>query len=305
MFTRINGQTGSERKICVTNKGSNKLLELIPDVNKAISEGKEMDKVLLDGSLYVSYGPYKDVFYVKLQYYTKFGTRVPNQGFNFKNDEWISFTNQKEAIPKALELKMCRKRGANGMKKINLTMYKWKWMVGNKIAKESQEGFFSEENCKTNAYYPENKVKGTDKHIPKLVVQTSSSPAPDPCQVMQYCFLKILDETILKIMFEKCEGCKTDHGSLNEHKDGCAESGNVVRQKYVKIARYSSHTKSLVTLYDTICRMYGMEPIDSKLLARSCQFFMTTDSVLVLLAKPQFISIEMLVKDVYHKCFFE
>jgi hypothetical protein len=315
IFTKNYGSSGGGKKIHITKKGTTKLIDLIPEVTKAISDGNRINKTLLDRSVYLSYEPTKKLFPLKLDCYTHSASLIPNRGFGFEDDEWTTFVNQKDTICKLLRLKDTRKkrRDANGIRRVNITLYKWKWMTDNNVVEHNSEGFFSKEHCKANAMMAihgnsgqsssSSSSSGSKCDSLKLVIETFSSLPPSPSLLMQYCFIHVLDETINKIMYG--EG-KTKQRSYNQYINGHAQDRQEVIHTYIGMARQSSHTETLVTLYDRITELYDLERIDSKLLAEACQFYMSTVLTLFYLTNPpQFRSIQMVVRDTYNKYFIK
>lgn len=278
-------------------------------LNKAIDEGEPLPRTKAIGAYKVDYKLFREKWYIGFHEYTDYDTLVSATGLNFRVDEWKVLMENMAGINQKLAVNVvsANKRTADGMKKVNIVLYSWKWVLGKKKISNSKCYFYSERDCVKNGNTPENKPTPTkdypaDKE-PQFLLEKVQGSAPDIILLMRQCYILFLKEHIAQISKEKCAACKIEAPGQKDHMEpgGCIAPPKELYNLYTREARKAVTHVELYNLFDNVRRMLGAEPVDSKLLAKGCQCYLSTDNCKILFDDKSYVNIDMLVSDVYSK----
>ena len=93
-----------------------------------------------------------------------------------------------------------------------LTQYKWRYTWRNHEAREGDEWFFDELECREDA----------PRDVPDYTVVTRQIPRPSSDQMAAWVYRYLLRQELKRHMMNNCEGCAVDHPSQTQHMQrGC------------------------------------------------------------------------------------
>lgn len=275
--------------------------------NKAIEEGRSLPPTEVDNGCYkVDYKLWLAEWYIGYFEYTEYGTLIGGSGVNIKLDEWKYVMDHIDDIRCAIGVRNVSpvKRRADGSKKVNITMYKWKWMMGKKKVSESKMYYYCEKTCRSYGESPEHTpVKGKDFPDDKdvqLVVDTMSASPPDILLLLRQCFTHFLRECVTVISKEKCPGCKVDALSQKDHcgQGGCLSPQKEIFSMYTREAKKHVDMKKVGDAMDAVNEFLGVETPHSEvreLLPKICKTFFSTEMCKVMLEDKSFDNIDSMI----------
>ena len=161
-------------------------------------------------------------------------------------------------------------------------MWSYIWSVnGKKIHTKPQLEFFGEEDARKDAELHKPLTKKNDKT--ELEVSSEYKKRPEETMQMQMVLFQVIKPLITDLKYFNCETCQTSPpvaGQKGHMKTGgCLDSEFEWVDAYIQQAWSMINVGDLVAVYNTVCRLLGVSPQGSTLLAKAFLSWISPDGI--------------------------
>lgn len=235
-------------------------------------------------------------YYVGMKEVEEDGEINKKSGINFDSVEWKVFMSHWETI------KSCIEKKKSGVKRMKLDdncgdvyMHKWKWVINDKIVRQSSVGFYSEEESLRDGMSIEGMVKAMEdvRRDPeavgelKLVSEMFLTTAPESTEHMRLLYYYMVEQKIDQLA--KAQQGKA-FGEFSE--DGESKINKVIEFFPQAVSEISAN--DLCDVFYSTRRMIGTKPIFALQLARCAIAYIPHCDIKEALFNDNYVPIEMM-----------
>ena len=216
----------------------------------------------------------------------------PNTGVNLDNFEWRVIINRVEEINVALYGAQAKRGEKRDPSDSNVEMWTWAWFVNDKEVASSPDlkHYFSEEDARAEGDMNKpKKLKSGKKEDLQLRVKSTYLKRPSETDQMMLCLLEMIHGGVDSRKVSMCEACSCGADDQKSHMmpGGCLdEEINHHDVHFVKV-KNAIRVQDLVVLYNTVCRILGVSPQGSSMLAKAALAYLQNEDLLSMLLEDE------------------
>lgn len=265
-----------------------------------VKNGEECGLALkyhLKDNYYFMSNSFNNDYYIGIHKVSDDGAIDSRFGMYFCSAEWEVFLSHFHEIKKFIQGKLLTKHLNRGMKrnhvgtlkekksKVDIYMYKWKWMEGLEVVTESKEKFFIKEHAEKDAEMNKpNPYVHKLLQEPELKIEVFVVDTPDSIEQMKVILYYMLFARILEIAKQNCEACQVNSDSQSDHlKSGfCLGDEDSILSRtdaYFDQAWEEIKSYDIVHVFDLTRLMIGATPIFPELIAKCAKAYLDPQSV--------------------------
>lgn len=217
----------------------------------------------------------------------------PNTGVNLDNFEWRVIMKMVEDINVALYGVQAKKGEKRDPSDSNVEMWSYGWFANGKEVASAPDfkQWFTEEDAKVEGEMnkPKKMKSGVKKEDLELRVTSSYLKRPAETDQMMLCLLELIHGGVDECKMSSCEACQCGVDDQQSHMiaGGCMdEEMNHHDVHFVKV-KEAIQDKDLVVLYNTVCRMLGVSPQGSSMLAKAALAYLSEEDLMSMLLEDE------------------